>query len=33
MPLVAQLLQHRDWGEIARLTGHAGRAEVIQLLR
>lgn len=33
IPLVALLLQHRDWGEVARLTGLAGRAEVIRLLR
>lgn len=33
IPLVALLLQHRDWGEVARLTGLAGRAEVILRVR
>ncbi|MBK8640117.1 MAG: tRNA(Met) cytidine acetyltransferase [Chromatiaceae bacterium] len=31
--LVVLLLQHRDWGEVARLTGLAGRAEVILRVR
>ncbi len=33
IPLIALVLQNRDWGEVARLTGVTGRAEVIQLLR
>ena len=33
IPLIALLLQQRDWGEVARLTGVTGRAEVIKGLR
>ncbi len=33
IPLIALVLQHRDWGEVARLTGAAGRAEVILRMR
>jgi tRNA(Met) cytidine acetyltransferase len=33
IPLVALLLQHRDWGEIARLKGVTGRGEVILQVR
>jgi tRNA(Met) cytidine acetyltransferase len=31
--LIAGVLQHRDWGAIAGLTGVSGRAELIRLLR
>ncbi len=33
IPHIALLLQNRDWREVARLTGLAGRAEVVQRLR
>ncbi|MBP6733114.1 MAG: tRNA(Met) cytidine acetyltransferase [Chromatiaceae bacterium] len=33
IPLIALVLQHRDWGEVARLMGAAGRAEVILRVR
>lgn len=33
IPLIALLLQHRDWQEVAQLTGLAGRAEVILRMR
>lgn len=33
IPLIALVLQNRDWGEVARLTGVTGRAEVIKGLR
>lgn len=33
IPLIALVLQHRDWGDVARLTGAPGRAEVILRMR
>jgi len=33
LPLIARLLQYRDWAQVARLLGVSGRAEVIARLR